>query len=79
MIWMSELYKKKHPDIVSLVETSLDRSYMIDDLPHLMLDIAGIDCKWYDPSRSVINEKYNDNRKRLLLNTGRCYEDLMKE
>ncbi|MBQ9146524.1 MAG: phosphoethanolamine transferase [Rikenellaceae bacterium] len=79
MIWMSDKYKENHPDVVKQVEGSLDKPFMIDDLPHLMLDIAGIDCEWFDPTRSLINEKYNVNRKRLLLDTKVDYDEMIKQ
>jgi len=79
MIWMSDTYKENHPDVVNQVESSLDKPFMIDDLPHLILDIAGIDCEWFDPTRSLINEKYNVNRKRLLLDTKIDYDEMIKQ
>lgn len=78
MIWMSDKYKENHPDVVAQVERSIDRPYMIDDLPHLMLDLAGIECEWFDPTRSVINDKFNVNRKRLLLDSKQDYDEIMK-
>lgn len=78
MIWMSDKYKENHPDVVAQVERSVDRPYMIDDLPHLMLDLAGIECEWFDPTRSVINDKFNVNRKRLLLDSKQDYDEIMK-
>lgn len=79
MIWMSDEYKSTHPDVVKQVENSLDKPFMIDDLPHLMLDIAGIDCEWFDPTRSLINERYNANRKRLLLDSKIDYDEIIKQ
>lgn len=79
MIWMSDEYKATHPEVVKQIENSLDKPFMIDDLPHLMLDIAGIDCEWFDPTRSLINEKYNVNRKRLLLDTKIDYDEMIKQ
>ena len=79
MIWMSDKYKATHPDIVKQAENSLDKPFMIDDLPHLMLDIAGIDCEWFDPTRSLINERYNANRKRLLLDSKIDYDEIIKQ
>lgn len=78
MIWMSDKYKENHPDVVAQVERSIDRPYMIDDLPHLMLDLAGIECEWFDPTRSVINDKFNTKRKRLLLDSKQDYDEIMK-
>lgn len=77
MIWMSDEYIDNHQEIVEQVKSSLEHPYMIDDLPHLMLDLAGIDCKWFDPTRSVINDQFNKERKRLLLDSKQDY-DLIK-
>ena len=52
---------------------------MIDDLPHLMLDLAGIDCKWFEPTRSVINDQFNKERKRLLLDSKQDYDLIKKQ
>lgn len=78
MIWMSDKYKENHPEVVAQVERSVDRPYMIDDLPHLMLDLAGIECEWFDPTRSVINDRFNAKRKRLLLDSKQDYDVIMK-
>ena len=51
---------------------------MIDDMPHFLMDLAGIHCEWYDPTRSLINESYNINRKRLLLESKYDYDMIMQ-
>ena len=78
MIWVSDKYKEAHPDIIKLIETSVNRPFMTDDLPHLMLDLAGIECEWFEPSRSLINDQYNVNRKRLLEDSKQDYDEIMK-
>ena len=39
---------------------------MTDDLPHLMLYLAGIYCKDYQETRCLISNNFNENRKRLI-------------
>lgn len=78
MIWMSDRYKENHPDMVSRIERSVNRPYMTDDLPHLMLDLAGIECEWFDPTRSVINDQFDASRKRLLLDSRQDYDAIMR-
>lgn len=78
MIWMSDRYKENHPDMVARVERSVNRPYMTDDLPHLLLDLAGIECEWFDPTRSVINDQFDASRKRLLLDSKQDYDEIMK-
>ena len=60
LIWVSDNYKQIHPDIVERIEKSIHKPYVIDDVPHLLLDLAGIQCDEFEPSRSLIsNEEYN--------------------
>ena len=59
-IWVSDKYKQAHPDIVGRIENSINKPYVIDDVPHLLLDLAGIQCGEFEPSRSLIsNERYD--------------------
>ncbi len=78
MIWMSDSYRERHRDIVGRIRRAADRPYMSDDLPHLLLDLAGIRVSWYDPSRSVIDERFAPRRR--ILRTGPYdYDQLMQE
>lgn len=77
IIWMSRKYQDKHQYIVEKIKQSIDNPYMTDDLPHLMLDLAGIECEWFDSSRSIINENFNSNRKRLLEPSKQDYDEIM--
>ena len=75
-IWMSDKYMKVHPDIAESFVNSKDKPYMIDDIPHLLLDLAGIECDLYEPSRSFINEEYS-YPKRLINESMHDYDCLM--
>ena len=78
MIWMSDKYKEIHPNVVQKVDNSVNKPFMTDDLPHLLLDLAGIECEWYDATRSLINEHYNVTRKRLLEDSKQDYDKIME-
>ena len=78
VIWVSDKYKESHPDIVTKIGRSVNRPFMTDDLPHLMLELAGINCEWLVPSRSLINDMYNVTRKRLLEDSKQDYDEIMK-
>ena len=43
--------------------------FMTDDLPHLLLYLAGIEIKDYFEERNVISPSFNSNRRRLVLKT----------
>ena len=78
MIWMSDKYKEAHPNIVHNVLCALELPFMIDDLPHLLIDISGIEYDAFVPSRSVINSSYNRDRQRLLENDKQNYDALIR-
>lgn len=66
VIYATPLYRERHPDIISRIESSVNNPFMSDDLPHLMLDLAGIDAPLFNPSKSPINPLYDKTRKRLI-------------
>lgn len=66
MIYISDMFARRHPETVSRIKESVHRPFMTDDLSHLLFDIANIETKWYEPTRSLINRKYNDKRKRII-------------
>ena len=52
---------------------------MTDDLPHLLLDLAGLSCRWFDPTRSVINDRFDASRPRLLRDDKVDYDLIMRQ
>lgn len=66
IVWVSDLYKEMHPDIVEKIESSVNKPFMTDDLPHLLFDIAGVKNRWFNPQRSVINDSFDVSRKRIV-------------
>lgn len=77
IVWVSDKYKKTHIEIVQQLAKATDYPFMIDDMPHLLMDLAGITCDWYNPTRSIINESFNLNRTRLLLESKYDYNSFM--
>lgn len=64
-IWYSPRYEQLHPEMVAQIKNAAHRPFQIDDIPHIILQLAGIKCKYYDATRSLINDRYNSARKRL--------------
>ena len=77
-IWMSDEYKRTHQNVVNSVDKSLYKPFVLDDLPHLLLDLAGIECENYDSAYSILNDKYF--RKRRLIGESKVdYNVLIKK
>lgn len=64
MIYMSPKYVLSHPDIKNMVEQSIDKPFMTDDLPHLLLELCGIITSWFNPNRSIINQSYISRKRK---------------
>ena len=65
-IWCSKTYIETHHLIVSQIEQASKRPFMTDDLPHLLLYLAGIKCNYYQDRRNLISPSFDVNRKRLI-------------
>ncbi len=78
MFWVSNEYKNKHPQIINSISEASNKPFMIDDLPHLLLDLAGIEYEAFDNSRSMINSSYNALRVRCIEDSKQNYDDLIR-
>lgn len=76
-IWFSRKFRRNHPEIVKNIRKNANQPFAIDDLPHLMLGLAGIYCPQYDQKRDLFNEEYSPSRKRWLKQTI-DYDSLMR-
>lgn len=76
VIYFSDKFKEKYPEIIKDIEKSLNVPYMTDDLIHTILDIVQIKTEEFDETRSIINEKYNSSRKRIF--SGKDYDTYWK-
>lgn len=65
-IYLTDSCRLLHPELERKIAQSTHRPFMVDDLPHLLLDIAGILTPWFQPSRSLINDKFNTHRRRMV-------------
>ena len=71
--WFSDEFKNTYPNKVIRIKSASDKSFMTDDIIHVLLDLADIKTNEYDATRSVINEAYL-LRTRVI--NGTRYEDL---
>ncbi|TGX84117.1 hypothetical protein E5358_00310 [Palleniella muris] len=65
-IWASKSYRKSHPELWKAIRASADRPYMTDALPHLLMYLAGIKCKYYRDDLNLLSPEYNASRPRIL-------------
>ncbi len=77
-IWASKKYKATHRDVWQRVRKCRRRPFMTDAVPHLLLWIAGIECKDYREQLNVLGDGYDEKRPRILKNQA-DYDQLMKK
>ncbi len=66
IVWLSEKYKEAYPSKASTIFSSENTPFVSDDVFHSVMDLNNINWKNFDSSRSVFNENFNPNRKRVL-------------
>lgn len=66
LIYLTDSCCMKHPDLENRIAMASHLPFMIDDLPHFLLDIADIETPWFKSSKSPIDENYDSNRPRII-------------
>ena len=66
ILWLSPAQKKYWENNHPPLHQRLNTPYMIDDLFHTIIDIAGISTPCFVPSKSFLNTAYDSTRLRLL-------------
>lgn len=75
-IWCSHGYMINHPQIYQQIISACTRPFMNDNLPHILLYLAGINCPYYKSQNNLLSPDFNDKRIRLLKGTD-DYDKLM--
>ena len=65
-IHCTDAYQAAHPDLCRQMAASVNRPFMTDDLPHLLLYLAGIVIPEYESTRNLIDDNFDCNRKRMI-------------
>ncbi|MCQ2839085.1 phosphoethanolamine transferase [Helicobacter pylori] len=68
MIYVSDIFKEKHPEKVKLIKNALNKPFMSDDLIHSLLPLVGIHTKDEIESKNLFSPKFDTQRKRAV-----CY------
>lgn len=77
MIYMSDTFKKRHPNIAKRVKRAQHKPFMSDNFMHALFDLLDIKCVELDKTLSPFNSKYNASRARMI--GGKDYDKELKE
>lgn len=76
LVFASEKYRESHPEVMAAISDAVKKPFMTDLLPHLLLGLAGIDCKWYNAKKDLFNPCYDSSRHRFLSGTDIDYDEV---
>lgn len=68
MIWMSDSFRQKYPDIVLALRSNTHKAIYNSDLPHTILDIAGIHTETFNPNVSLLREGGGRTHRHVWMN-----------
>ena len=66
VVFVSDRFKALHPQIYAKIAKSTHKPFMIDDLIHALIDIAGFQIDGFESNRSVFSDDFSANRLRML-------------
>lgn len=75
MVWCSDEYKEKHPDIFEKLTASANKPYMIDKLCHLLFHIGGIETVYYKKDKDILDSTFQVGKR--VVNTVNDYDKIM--
>lgn len=76
MIWGSRKFRRLHPELFERIQTAQHHPFSHDDLPHLLLGLAGIKTAYYKAHRDPLSPQFRPQRR--LLRGKINYDEVMR-
>ncbi|MBH0228574.1 phosphoethanolamine transferase [Helicobacter pylori] len=76
MIYVSDIFKEKHPEKVKLIKNALNKPFMSDDLIHSLLPLVGIHTKDEIESKNLFSPQFDTQRKRAVCYGSMDYDNI---
>ncbi len=76
-IFFTPALMEKRPQLVEAVRAAQNKPCSIDDLGHTLINMAGIECKYYNPQRDILSPQFKQ-KKRYVKNLSVTYDEIMK-
>ncbi len=65
IVYVTDIFKQKHPDKVKAIAGAVDKPFMADDLIHSLLPLVGIHTKDNLESKNLFSPQFDTKRKRI--------------
>lgn len=66
VIWCSDTYQTKHPEIMKAIKASLHKPMSSDIICNMLFHLAGLRTKYYRPSLDILSKKYHCPKRIVL-------------
>lgn len=75
-VFVTPALKKACPELMQQLRDAKKRPFSIDDISHMLLRLAGVQTKYYDPQRDLLSPQFKQ-RPRPVKGTTRTYDEIM--
>jgi heptose-I-phosphate ethanolaminephosphotransferase len=65
VVWCSDKYIEKHPDIVNSLRHAMDKPLLSSDISHMLLSLGAIKSPYYLPDKDILNEHYQCGKRMI--------------
>ena len=65
MVWCSDQFKTKYPNVISSLQEGLSRPLMIDNVCHTLFNLAGIKTEYYKSTLDILSPDYISPRRMI--------------
>ena len=70
MIWCSDLYKEKRPDVIDRIQQAVDRPFVLDNIHHILFELGGVETSYYSDSLNLISPHYECKERYIKVLSG---------
>lgn len=78
LVYPTATFRDEHQELYQEMLDAINKPFMIDALPHLLLHLAGIKTAWYKPELDLFSTSYDMERKRVMEFYGLDYDKFTK-
>jgi heptose-I-phosphate ethanolaminephosphotransferase len=68
IVWTSEKFREMYPEKISALKNAENNPYRTDLIIHTILDLMDIQTESFNPTKSIVNEKFDKFRIRIYNN-----------
>ncbi len=77
-VWLTPALQQKRPELMAQLKAAKQRPFSIDDISHMLLNLTGVQTKYYNPERDLLSPQFKA-RPRPVKGTNRTYDEIMNQ